>query len=48
MTTSRQVISQMGRFPYRNGNVVMNVSRITMSRPLNVPIGGRSIRARRK
>src|ERR1022692_563178 len=46
--TSRQVISQLGATAYRNGKVTMNASRITMSRPLNVPTGGRSIRTRRK
>src|ERR1022692_1350520 len=46
--TSRQVISQLGSTAYRNGKVAMNASRTTMSRPLNVPTGGRSIRTRRK
>jgi hypothetical protein len=30
---SRQVISQYGRYPYRNGRTEMNTSKITMSRP---------------
>src|SRR5580658_4082043 len=48
VTISRQVISQYGRYPYRNGRAEMNASRITMSRPLNVPTGGRSSRTFRK
>src|SRR5580658_3593127 len=48
VTISRQVMIQYGRYPYRNGRTEMNTSKITMSRPLNVPIGGRSMRTRRK
>src|ERR1700678_1456386 len=48
VTTSRQVSRTLGRTLYRNGSVHTNTSKTTTSRPLNVPIGGRSIRTRRR
>src|SRR6266571_1081484 len=48
VSASRQVSTQPGIDAYRNGRATMNVSNMPMSRPLNVPIGGRSNRTRRK
>src|SRR5579862_2933752 len=40
--------AQPGSTAYRNGNATMSPSKMPMSRPLNVPTGGRSRRTRRK
>src|SRR5947209_405301 len=48
VSARKQVIAQPGSTAYRNGSTMITVSRIAMSRPLNVPIGGRSWRTRRK
>src|SRR5690242_18815156 len=48
VSARKQVIAQAGSAAYKNGSRMISVSRIAMSRPLNVPIGGRSWRTRRK